>query len=80
MSLCIAITPGNLSVIWSILIWKTSWAIFKPKGILRNLCLPLWVLKVVRCVDVVSRCMLQNPSLVSNLEKAVAPANLCEIY
>ena len=26
-----------------------------------------------------SRCMLQNPSLASNLGKMVAPANLCEI-
>ena len=55
------------------------WAIFKPKGILRSLYLPLWVLKVVRGEDAVSRCTLQNPSLVSNLEKTVAPANLCEI-
>ena len=69
MSSCIAITPGNLSVIWSILIWKMSWAILKLKGILRNLYLPLWVLNVVRCEDAVSRCMLQNPSLASNLEK-----------
>ena len=79
MSSCIAITPGSLSVILSILTWKTSWAIFKLKGILRNLYLPLWVLKVVRYEDAVSRCMLQNPSLASNLEKTVAPANLCEI-
>ena len=28
---------------WSILLWKTSWDILKPKGILRNLYLPLCV-------------------------------------
>ena len=32
----------------SILIWKTSLDILSPNGILRNLYLPLWVLKVVK--------------------------------
>ena len=47
--------PANLSVILSILIWKTSWDILRLKGILKNWYLPLWVLKVVRYVEGVSK-------------------------
>ena len=45
----------------------------------RNLYRPLCVLNVVRYDEGVSRCIDQNPSLASNLEKTVAPDSLCEI-
>ena len=60
-------------------IWNTSWDIFSPNGMRRNLYRPLCVLNVVRYDEGVSRCIDQNPSLASNLEKTVAPDSLCEI-
>ena len=48
MSSCMDMMPANPSVMLSILIWKMSCDILRLKGILTNLYLPLWVLKVVR--------------------------------
>ena len=48
MSSCMEMIPGNLSVMLSILFKKTSYDNLRPKGILKNLHLPLRVLKVVK--------------------------------
>ena len=47
-SLQIHRTLGHLSTVWPIFIWKTSWDIFKPKGICLKQYLPKSILNIVR--------------------------------
>ena len=79
ISLCMDMIPFNLSVMLSILIQNTSCDILRPNGILRNQYLPLWVLKVVRYEEAVSKCTRQNARFASSLENIAAPDNQCEI-
>ena len=78
-SSCIDMIPFSLSVMLSICIWNTSCDILRPNGILRKQYLPLWVLKVVRYEEGVSKCILQNPIFASRLENIVPPDSWCEI-
>ena len=79
MSRCIVRMPGNLSLIWSLYIWKTSWFISNPNGMHRNQSLLLCVLNVVRYELVSLRWMLQSPSFASSFKDVVAPLSQCKI-
>ena len=66
-------TPGHLSTVWSIFIWKTPWDILRPNGMHLKWYLPRHVLNVVSKELLCRMWILQKPFLASSLEYVVEP-------
>ena len=79
ISSCFVRMPGTLSVICSILIWKTSWLIFNLNCMHGNLYMLLYVLNVGRNELASLRWMLQKPSLALSFENVVMALSQCDI-
>ena len=75
MSSWMLITPGHLSMMRSIFIWKTSCDILAPKGILLNLYLPLWVFMTSNLLLSLVRCTCRKALRASAFVKTTAPAS-----